>query len=68
MFCRSDWEVNEMVASFLTALSLDKVVLDPGNDVSSYIKTWSILDIGTGDGLLLQKLARMGYVHFSFIL
>lgn len=76
MFCRCGREVTEMVASYLTALSLDKVVVNHGNarantnntNASLFLKTWNVLDIGTGDGLLLQELARIGYVHFSFIL
>ncbi|PWA40984.1 S-adenosyl-L-methionine-dependent methyltransferases superfamily protein [Artemisia annua] len=67
---RSRREVTEMVASYLTALTLDTVVLDQGNDVantdaSSYLKTLSILDIGTRDGLLLQKLARNGFSQLT---
>lgn len=26
-----------------------------------YLSTWSVLDIGTGNGLLLQELAKLGY-------
>lgn len=30
-------------------------------DVSEEILSWSVLDLGTGNGLLLQALARQGY-------
>lgn len=29
---------------------------------SKFLTSWSVLDIGTGNGLLLQELAKEGYV------
>lgn len=34
---------------------------------SKYMTSWNVLDIGTGNGLLLQELAKEGYVlRFCF--
>jgi 2-polyprenyl-3-methyl-5-hydroxy-6-metoxy-1,4-benzoquinol methylase len=31
------------------------------DDVSEELSNWSVLDLGTGNGLLLQALAKQGY-------
>jgi EEF1A lysine methyltransferase 2 len=31
------------------------------DDVSEELSSWNVLDIGTGNGLLLQALAKQGY-------
>lgn len=31
-------------------------------EVVKYLSGWSVLDIGTGNGLLLQELAKQGYL------
>ena len=30
-------------------------------DADKYLSSWSVLDLGTGNGLLLQELAKQGY-------
>lgn len=34
---------------------------ETGEEVIKYLSGWSVLDIGTGNGLLLQELAKQGY-------
>lgn len=59
----------EVVASWTKSLCIDMFVGDdksePVEDGDKYIRTWSVLDIGTGNGLLLQELAKQGYVFFK---
>lgn len=40
---------------------MDDIKSDPIEDGDKYLSTWSVLDIGTGNGLLLQELAKQGY-------
>ena len=35
---------------------------------SIFLSSWRVLDIGTGNGLLLQELAKEGYVLKFFLL
>lgn len=39
----------------------DEIKSEPAEDGDNYLSTWSVLDIGTGNGLLLQELAKLGY-------
>lgn len=32
-------------------------------DADKFLSSWSVLDIGTGNGLLLQELAKQGYAY-----
>ena len=62
----------ELVASWTKGLCIDishgqlpnhvddtkSELVDQGD---KYLSTWSVLDIGTGNGLLLQELAKQGY-------
>ncbi|XP_077221253.1 uncharacterized protein LOC143854984 [Tasmannia lanceolata] len=36
-------------------------------EVSKYLSDWSVLDIGTGNGLFLQELAKQGYTDLTGI-
>lgn len=40
---------------------VDDIKSEPVEDGEKYLSTWSVLDIGTGNGLLLQELAKQGY-------
>ncbi|XP_062150693.1 uncharacterized protein LOC133859334 [Alnus glutinosa] len=65
-------DVMEVVASWTKSLCID---ISQGHlpnhvdDIKSelveqgdkYLSTWSVLDIGTGNGLLLQELAKLGF-------
>lgn len=63
----------EVVASWTKSLCIDisqghlpnhvdDVKSEPVEDGDKYLSSWSVLDIGTGNGLLLQELAKQGYV------
>ena len=40
-----------------------------GDQGFKFLSSWSVLDIGTGNGLLLQELAKEGYVSkFCFLI
>lgn len=34
---------------------------EPVEENDKYLSCWSVLDIGTGNGLLLQELSKQGY-------
>lgn len=34
---------------------------EPVEENDKYLSSWSVLDIGTGNGLLLQELSKQGY-------
>ena len=71
-FYRFGADVMELVASWTKGLCIDishgqlpnhvddtkSELVDQGD---KYLSTWSVLDIGTGNGLLLQELAKQGY-------
>ncbi|KAF2295363.1 hypothetical protein GH714_032667 [Hevea brasiliensis] len=40
---------------------VDDVKSEPGEQGDKYLSSWSVLDIGTGNGLLLQELAKQGF-------
>lgn len=40
----------------------DSAVTDKNDDI---LQKWSVLDIGTGNGLLLQEFAKQGYDSYS---
>lgn len=40
---------------------IDDIKSEPGELGDKYLSSWSVLDIGTGNGLLLQELAKQGY-------
>lgn len=50
---------------------VDDIKSETVEDGDKYLSTWSVLDIGTGNGLLLQELAKQGYAflcaEFIFI-
>lgn len=39
----------------------DDVKYESAEDGDKHLLGWSVLDIGTGNGLLLQELAKLGY-------
>lgn len=66
----------EVVASWTKALCIDisqgripnhvdDVKAEVGELDDKLLSSWNVLDIGTGNGLLLQELAKQGYV-FTF--
>ena len=40
---------------------IDETKPEPVEQDDKYLSCWSVLDIGTGNGLLLQELAKQGY-------
>lgn len=40
---------------------LDDIKSEPVEQPDKYLSGWSVLDIGTGNGLLLQELSKQGY-------
>lgn len=64
-------DVMEAVASWTKNLCLkissedigvdDIASPESGEEISKYLLTWNVLDVGTGNGLLLQELAKQGY-------
>ncbi|KAF3787044.1 Protein-lysine N-methyltransferase [Nymphaea thermarum] len=40
---------------------------NPGEEVSKVLASWSVLDIGTGNGLFLQELAKQGFSDLTGI-
>lgn len=71
-FYRFGVEVMEIVASWTKSLCieisqgcmpnhLDDAKSEPVEQSEKYLSSWSVLDIGTGNGLLLQELAKQGY-------
>ncbi|GKC39485.1 eEF1A lysine methyltransferase 2, partial [Tanacetum coccineum] len=60
-------DVMEMVATWTKGLCVDlsQKRVQNGSDDSEQVETdlaaWSVLDVGTGNGLLLQELAKQGY-------
>ncbi|KAG8384138.1 hypothetical protein BUALT_Bualt04G0087100 [Buddleja alternifolia] len=40
----------------------------PAGHPEKDLSCWSVLDVGTGNGLLLQELAKQGYVQFYILL
>jgi len=70
--CRFGVDVMEIVASWTKALcveisqgripnDVDAVKAEAGELDDKLLSSWSVLDIGTGNGLLLQELAKQGY-------
>ncbi|XP_023893599.1 uncharacterized protein LOC112005552 [Quercus suber] len=69
-------DVMELVASWTKGLCIDishgqlpnhvddtkSELVDQGD---KYLSTWGVLDIGTGNGLLLQELAKQGFSHLT---
>ena len=71
-FYRFGVEVMEIVVSWTKNLCieisqghmpnhLDDAKSEPVEQGEKYLSSWSVLDIGTGNGLLLQELAKQGY-------
>ncbi|CAL9012845.1 unnamed protein product [Prunus brigantina] len=65
-------DVMEVVASWTKNLCIDisqgrmpnhvdNIKSDPVEQGDKYLSDWSVLDIGTGNGLLLQKLSKQGF-------
>jgi len=65
-------DVMEVVASWTKSLCIDisqgrlpnhvdDIKSEPVEQGDKYLSTWSVLDIGTGNGLLLQELAKLGF-------
>lgn len=51
---------------------VDDIKAEDTEQVSKHLSSWSVLDIGTGNGLLLQELAKQGYTfvvcpYFGFM-
>lgn len=78
IFCifRFGVDVMEVVASWTKTLcveisqgripnDVDEVKTEVDELGDKVLSTWSVLDIGTGNGLLLQELAKQGY-GFAF--
>ena len=36
---------------------------EPTKEDDKFLSSWSVLDIGTGNGVLLQELAKQGYAY-----
>ncbi len=62
----------EVVASWTKSLCIDisrghlpnhvdDIKSEPVDQGDKYLSAWSVLDIGTGNGLLLQEIAKQGY-------
>lgn len=47
---------------------VDNIKSDPVEQGDKYLSDWSVLDIGTGNGLLLQELSKQGYSSIFSIL
>ncbi|MQM19683.1 hypothetical protein Taro_052691 [Colocasia esculenta] len=60
-------EVMDTVASWTKNLCTSMSQHDVGDDVPKDLSSWSVLDIGTGNGLLLQELARQGFSDLTGI-
>ncbi|XP_028797319.1 EEF1A lysine methyltransferase 2 [Neltuma alba] len=65
-------DVMEKVVSWTKALcldisqgripeNLDDIKYEPTEQDDKFLSSWSVLDIGTGNGLLLQELAKQGF-------
>lgn len=74
--CRFGADVMEVVASWTKALCsdisqgripnhVDDVKAEAGELSNKLLSSWNVLDIGTGNGLLLQEIAKQGY-GFTF--
>ncbi|PWA13625.1 Methyltransferase domain-containing protein [Artemisia annua] len=61
-------DVMEMVATWTKGICVDfsQKRVQNGGDNSEQgeidLAAWSVLDVGTGNGLLLQELAKQGYL------
>ena len=66
LFCRFGDDVMEMVSTLTKGLCVDlsQKRVQNGSDNSEQgeidLAAWSVLDVGTGNGLLLQELAKQG--------
>ena len=48
---------------------IDDIKSETTEQSNKHLSTWSVLDIGTGNGLLLQELAKQGFASsFSLYL
>lgn len=71
ILCRFGAEVMDTVVAWTKSLCLNMpqnwIAVNDGDgkyssdDISNRLSSWSVLDIGTGNGLLLQELAKIGY-------
>jgi 2-polyprenyl-3-methyl-5-hydroxy-6-metoxy-1,4-benzoquinol methylase len=72
IFYRFGANVMEVVASWTKSLCIDisrghlpnhvdDIKSEPVDQGDKYLSAWSVLDIGTGNGLLLQEIAKQGY-------
>ncbi|KAM7524251.1 hypothetical protein LguiA_014153 [Lonicera macranthoides] len=57
--------VMEMVASWTKSLCVDICKGQLSNHHDDSISSWSVLDLGTGNGLLLQELAKQGFTDLT---
>ncbi|KAE8679748.1 putative S-adenosyl-L-methionine-dependent methyltransferases superfamily protein [Hibiscus syriacus] len=46
---------------------VDEAKCEPVSQDEKYLSCWSVLDIGTGNGLLLQELAKQGFTDLTGI-
>lgn len=46
--------------------NVDDVKSEPTEHDDKYLSSWSVLDLGTGNGLLLQQLAKQGYAFIFY--
>uniref|UniRef100_A0A2P2LW63 Protein-lysine N-methyltransferase n=1 Tax=Rhizophora mucronata TaxID=61149 RepID=A0A2P2LW63_RHIMU len=71
-------DVMEIVASWTHQLCIDisqghipnhcdDTMSEPVDQGDKYLSSWSVLDIGTGNGLLLQALAKQGFSELTGI-
>ncbi|BFG25417.1 hypothetical protein CerSpe_116910 [Prunus speciosa] len=44
---------------------VDNIKSDPVEQGDKYLSDWSVLDIGTGNGLLLQELSKQGFSNLT---
>lgn len=76
--CRFGVDVMETLVSWTKDLCLgishgcipdnvDDVNSERTEQLDKYLSSWSVLDIGTGNGLLLQELAKQGYAFICLL-
>lgn len=69
-------DVMEMVASWTKSLCVDisqgqlmnhhdDAISEPVEQCGKDLSTWSVLDVGTGNGLLLQELSKQGFTDLT---
>lgn len=74
VMCRFGADVMEKVVSWTKSLciaisqgcvpeNVDDIKYEPTKEDDKFLSSWSVLDIGTGNGVLLQELSKQGYAY-----